>query len=91
MFDSDHQGRSLGQAIGMSGSLKEVAIEFVDFQHPTSFYQTCLPLMKKSRIVNLRIRGVLFTTLESKTLQLILMNNKQLHTLDFSECIDDSR
>ena len=39
----------------------------------------------------LKIQGVLITSLEVRMLQFILMNNKIIHTMDYSDCIDDAR
>jgi hypothetical protein len=39
----------------------------------------------------LKIKGVLFTTLEVKVLQFLIMRNTSITTMDFSECIDESR
>jgi len=51
----------------------------------------CAPMLKpKCRINILKVRGALITTLEAKVLQFILMKNRQIHTMDFSECIDDN-
>ena len=51
----------------------------------------CNPMLQtKCRINVLKIRGALITSLEAKVLQFILMKNRQIHTMDFSECIDDN-
>ena len=47
-------------------------------------------MTSKCRINVLKVRGAVITTLEAKVLQFILMKNRQIHTMDFSECIDDN-
>jgi hypothetical protein len=48
-------------------------------------------LQTRCRLNVLKLKGVLITALEAKCLQYVLMKNKQINTLDFSECIDDNR
>ena len=92
VFNKDLYGKGIASVLGVSQNLNELEIQNVNFEHPRAFFEMCQPLLKKtSRISVLKIRGVLFTTLEVRVLQYILMNNKIIHTMDFSECIDDSR
>jgi hypothetical protein len=91
-FDTQIFGNSIGECLKSSSSLLELEIDKVSFDHPRSFYDMFSPVIHKhSRLNTLKVKGVLFTTLEVRVLQLIIMNNKLIHTMDFSECIDDSK
>ena len=48
-------------------------------------------LHQRGNINILKIRSILFTTLEVKVISYLLHKNKIIHTMDFSECIDDNR
>ena len=76
----------------VSSTLTELDISFVKFEHPKSFFDLFQPLLNpKCKIHTLKIRGCTITALEAKVLQYLLMKNRVIHTLDFSECVDHDK
>lgn len=90
-FDDEVYGKSIGRTLMDSRSLRELDISHVLFEHPKCFYDVCSAILsERCRLNILKLRGIAITQLEGKIIQYILMKNKQLHTLDLSQCRTDS-
>lgn len=69
-----------------SRQLKELDLSKCEFYHPKSFFDFCQPFVtERTRCQILKLRGINISHLEGKVLQLLLMKNKSLHTIDISE------
>jgi hypothetical protein len=86
-FDHEFQGKSVGRMLSDSRSLRELEISGCEFIHPKAFYDMCSAMLtEKCRLNVFRFKSCIITELEAKVLQLIIMKNRQIHTLDLSFC-----
>lgn len=91
-FENEMYGKSMAIALEKSVQLTEFNISFIKFDHPKSFFDMVSPMLSpKCRINKFSMQACILTPLESKVLCYILMKNKLMHTVDFSECIDKER
>lgn len=85
-FDEEVHGTSIGRVLSDSRSIRELDITHIVFDYRT-FYDMCQAILnERCRLNILKMRGVLIGEIEGKIIQFILMKNKQIHTLDLSEC-----
>ena len=90
-FDEESHGKQISKMLNDSKSMRELDINFCEFIHPKCFFDMCSALLQeRCRLNILRLRNIQITNLESKVIQYILMKNKQLNTIDFSNCRIDS-
>jgi len=88
-FENETYGKAMAIALDRSPQLTELHLSFIVFDHPKSFFDMVAPMLSpKCRINKFIMRSCVLTPLESKVLCYILMKNKVMHTVDFSECID---
>lgn len=88
--DADYHGKYLGKVIMDSKSLTELEINACTFLHPKAFFEMCSPLLQaKNNLKVLKMKGILITLVEAKVIQFIMMKNKNIETMDFTECIDE--
>ena len=85
-FDEEVHGTSIGRVLSDSRSIRELDITHIVFDYRT-FYDMCQAILnERCRLNILKMRGVMIGEIEGKIIQFILMKNKQIHTLDLSEC-----
>jgi hypothetical protein len=90
-FDEESHGKQISKMLNDSKSMRELDINFCEFIHPKCFFEMCSALLlERCRLNILRLRNIQISNLESKVIQYILMKNKQLNTIDFSNCRIDS-
>jgi hypothetical protein len=92
IFDEELHGKSVGRVLTDSRTMRELDLQYISFDHPKCFYDLSAAILnERCRLNILKIRGIQITSLEGKIIQIVLMKNKQLHTLDLSHCrADDS-
>ena len=62
-------------------------MSYCEFEHPKCLYDISMAVLnERCRLNVLKLRGLKIKQFEAKILQLILMRNKQLTTLDISTC-----
>ena len=87
VFEHDSHGKGLGRMLLDSKTIREIEFINCEFLHPKSFFDMAHALInEKCRLNVLKMQGIYLTNLESKILQLVLMKNRQIHTLDLSFC-----
>ena len=85
-FDEELCGTSIGRVLSDSRSIRELDISHVVFDY-RNFYDMCQAILnERCRLNVLKMRGLAVGEIEGKIVQFILMKNKQIHTLDLSEC-----
>lgn len=85
-FDEEVHGTSVGRILSDSRTIRELDVTQVVFDYRT-FYDMCQAILnERCRLNILKMRGIIIGEIEGKIIQFILMKNKQIHTLDLSEC-----
>lgn len=85
-FDEEIHGSAVGRIISESRAIRELDVKDIVFDYRT-FYDMCQAILnERCRLNILKLRGILINEIEGKIIQFILMKNKQIHTLDLSEC-----
>ena len=88
-FDEEIFGKSVGRILSDSRTIRELDVTHVLFDYRT-FYDMCQAILnERCRLNVLKMRGLVVSEIEGKIIQFILMKNKQIHTLDLSECRTD--
>ena len=85
-FDEEVYGTSIGRILSDSRTIRELDITHIIFNYRT-FYDMCQSILnERCRLNVLKLRGLLVGEIEAKIIQFILMKNKQIHTMDLSDC-----
>ena len=88
-FDEEVHGNSIGRVLSDSRTIRELDVKDIVFDYRT-FYDMCQAILnEKCRLNVLKLRGIQIGEIEGKIIQFILMKNKQIHTLDLSDCKTD--
>ena len=86
-FDEEIYGKSIASTIVENLLIRELDLSYCVFEHPKCLYDISMAILnERCRLNILKIRGLNIKQFEAKILQLILMRNKQLTTLDISHC-----
>ena len=85
-FDEEMHGTAIGRVLSDSRTIRELDVSNIVFDYKCFYDMSQAILNERCRLNILKMRGLLIGEIEGKILQFILMQNKQLHTLDLSQC-----
>ena len=86
-FDEEIYGKSIANTLIENLLIREFDMSYCEFEHPKCLYDISMAVLnERCRLNVLKLRGLKIKQFEAKILQLILMRNKQLTTLDISTC-----
>ena len=85
-LEEEVHGTAIGRVLSDSRTIRELDMTHIVFDYRT-FYDMCQAILnERCRLNVLKLRGLIVGEIEGKIIQFILMKNKQIHTLDLSEC-----
>ena len=87
VFDEEIYGKSIASTLVENLLIRDLDLSYCQFEHPKCLYDISMSILnERCRLNVLKLRGLVLKQFEAKILQLILMRNKQLTTLDISQC-----